>query len=62
MFDWVWSKLSQATVTIAYLKRQDMIKIIKQSGHDFLGKRLGSGYCTYILCNIYVWRSIFNIG
>ena len=46
MFDRVWSKLSQATVTIAYLKLQDLIKIIKQSGHDFSGKRLGSGYCT----------------
>ena len=35
MFDWVWSKLSQATVTIGSLKSQDMIKILKQSGHYF---------------------------
>ena len=40
MFDWVWSKLSQATVTIGSLKSQDTIKILKQSGHDFSGKRL----------------------
>ena len=46
MFDWLWSKLSQATVTIAYLKSQDMIKILKHSGHDFPGKRLCGGYCT----------------
>ena len=29
LFDWVWSKLSQTTVPIAYLKSQDMIKILK---------------------------------
>ena len=46
MFDWVWSKLSQATVTIAYLKSQDTIKILKQSGNDFPGKLLFDGYCT----------------
>ena len=36
---YVWSKLSQATVTIGSLKSQQMIKIFKQSGHDFSGKR-----------------------
>ena len=40
IFDWVWSKLNKVTVTIRSLKSQDMIKIIKQSGHDFSGKRL----------------------
>ena len=45
-FDWVWSQLSQATATIEYLKSQDMIKILKQSGHDFPGKRLCGGYYT----------------
>ena len=40
IFDWVWSKSSQATVTIGSLKSQDMIKIFKQSGHDFSGKYL----------------------
>ena len=40
MFDWVWSKLSQATVTIGSLKSQDMIKILKQSGLDFSGESL----------------------
>ena len=29
LFDWVWSKLSQTTAPIAYLKSQDMIKILK---------------------------------
>ena len=38
MFDWMWSKLSQAT--IESLKSQDMVKILKQSGHDFSGKCL----------------------
>ena len=40
MFDWVWSKWSQATVTIGSLKSQDMIKILKQSGRGSSGKRL----------------------
>ena len=40
MFDWVWSKLSRATVTTGSLKSQDMIKILKWSGHDFSDKRL----------------------
>ena len=35
MLDWVWSKLSQVTVSIGSLKIQDMIKILKQSGHYF---------------------------
>ena len=46
LFDWVQSKLSQATVTIAYLKILDMIKILKQSGHNFPSKRLCGGHCT----------------
>ena len=61
MFDWVWSELSDATVTIGSLKSQDMSKILKQSGHDFSGKHLCDGYCSWILC-VYVWRSIFDIG
>ena len=35
MFGWVWSKFSQVIVTIGSLKSQDMIKILKQSGHYF---------------------------
>ena len=61
MFDWVWSKLSHATVTNGSLKSQDMIKILKQPGRDLSGKRLCGRYCTQILCDVYVWRSIFNI-
>ena len=34
----MWSKLSQATVTIGCLSSQDMIKILKQSEHDLSGK------------------------
>ena len=44
------------------LNSQDMIKILKNSGHDFSGKRLCDGYHTEILCDVYVWRSIFNRG
>ena len=46
MFDWVWSKLSHATVTIGSLESQDMIKILKQPGRDLAGKRLCGRYCT----------------
>ena len=31
MIDWMWSKLTQTTSTTAYLKSQEMIKILKQS-------------------------------
>ena len=55
LFNWVWWKLSLATVNIGSLNRQDMIsftitagswnskdmiKILKQSRHDFSGKHL----------------------
>ena len=52
MLDWVWSKLSQVTVSIGSLKSQDMIKILKQSGHDFSGKRFCGGHCTQTLCDV----------
>ena len=45
-FDRVWSKLSQAIVTIGSLKGQKMINTLKQSCHDFPGKCLCGGYCT----------------
>ena len=61
MLDWVWTKLSHATVIIGSLKSQNMSKILKQSGHDLSGKRLCHRYCSWILC-VYVWRSMFNIG
>ena len=75
MFHWVWSKLSQVTITAGFLSSQgkipfiiatgslnsqDIIKILKQSGHDFSSKCLCNGYCAEILVNVYVWRSIFN--
>ena len=47
--NWVWSKLSQATVTIGPLKSQDMIKTLKQSQYYFSGKCLCDGYYTQIM-------------
>ena len=48
---------------IGSLNSQDIIKmILKESGHDFSGKRLCDGYCTEIMCDVYVWRSIFDRG
>ena len=61
LFDWMWSKSSQVTVTIRYLNSrgmiscmittgslssQDMIRILKQLGHDFSVKRLCYGCCV----------------
>ena len=46
VFDWMWSKLSQVTVTIGSLKSQDIIKTLKQSQHAFSGKCFSRGYCT----------------
>ena len=46
MFYWVWSKLSQATVTIGSLKSHDMIEILKQSG-QFLWQ-------VFIWCILYL--------
>ena len=50
LFDWAWSKLSQPTVTIVSsmittgsLNSQDMIRIFKQSRHDFSVKHLCDG-------------------
>ena len=58
LFDWAWSKLSQATVSIGSLNSQDMIsfmittgslnsqdmiRIFKQSRHDFSVKHLCDG-------------------
>ena len=64
LFDWVWSKMSQATVTTGslrsqhmisfmittrFLNSQDMVRILKLSGHDFSGKHLCNGYCMDIM-------------
>ena len=77
MFNRVWSKLSQATVTIGSLNTQDMIsfiittsslnsqnmiRILKQAGDDFSGKCSCDGYCTKMSCDVYVWSSIFYRG
>ena len=73
LFDWVWSKLSLTTVTIGSLTSQDMIsfmittgslnsqemiRILKQSGNDFLGKRLFNGYCMDIMWSLCMEVSI----
>ena len=76
LFDWACSKLSQATATIGFLNsqdmissmfttaslnRQDMVRILKHLGHDFLSKRLCDGYYVdviWYLCvevNIQQW-------
>ena len=65
LFDWSLLKLSQATVTIGSLNSQDMIRILKQSRHDFSGKHLCDGYCIDIkwcLCvevKVYVFVKLF---
>ena len=38
-------------IAAGFLNGQDMIKILKQSEHDFC-----DGYCTEILCNVCSWR------
>ena len=51
-FDSLWSKLSQATVTVGSLNSQDMVSQV-------------NGYVidtVWIFCDVYVWRSIFNRG
>ena len=75
LFDWAWSKLSQVTVTIGSLNSQDiisfmnttgslnspdMIRIRKQSRHDFSCKHVMD--IVWILCDVYLWRSKFNRG
>ena len=58
MFYWVWSKLSEVTVTnIASLNSQDTIRIAKESGNDL---RLCDGFCNEILCDLDLWRLIFK--
>ena len=64
LIHWTWLKLRQATFTIGslnsqgmiyfmitagYLNSQDMIRIVKQSRHDFSGKHLYDGYCMDIM-------------
>ena len=64
LFDWVWSKLSQATATIGSLNSQDMIlfiittgssnsqdmiRIAKRSGYDFSSRRLCCNCCMDIV-------------
>ena len=61
IFDWVWSKLNQVTVTFGSLKSQDMIKALKS-------RNMISQVNVYVvdtvlrLCDVYVWKSIFNMG
>ena len=60
LFHWMWQNLTKATVTIGSLinsqeklsfviadgslNNQDMIKILKQSGHGLTGKCVCEGY------------------
>ena len=46
-------------ITNGFLNSQNMIRIFKQSGHDFSGKRLCNGYFVK-MCDVYVWRPMFK--
>ena len=37
-------------ITIGSLNIQDMMRILKQSGHDFSGTYLCDGFCMDIMC------------
>ena len=37
-------------ITIGSLNSQDMMRILKQSGHDFSGTYLCDGFCMDIMC------------
>ena len=37
-------------ITAGSINSQDMIRILKQSRHDFSGKDLYDGYCIDIMC------------
>ena len=52
LFDWAWSKLLQVTVTIGPLNSHDIIRILKQSGHVFSGKRFCDGYFMDIMWHL----------
>ena len=43
---WNWAR---SLATIGSLNSQDMIRILKQSRHDFSGKNLCDGYCMDIM-------------
>ena len=75
-FDWVWSKFSQASVTILYFKQadmisfmittgslnsKDMVKILQQQVNDFLVNVYVMDI-VWILCYFDLCRSIFNRG
>ena len=36
-------------ITTGSLNSEDMIRILKQSRHDFSGRHLCDGYCIYIV-------------
>ena len=48
MFDWAWSNWARPLL-IGSLNSQDMIRILKQRRHDFLGKHLCGIYCMDIM-------------
>ena len=59
LFDWAWSNWVRPLLT-GSLNSQDMIRILKEWRHDFLGKHLCGGYCTGIMW-VYVWRPKFMV-
>ena len=48
-------------ITTGSLNSQDMIRILKQSRHDFLGKHLCDWYCVGIMWYLYVEVKIHGI-
>ena len=67
LFDWAWSKLIQATVTIGSLNSQGMISFMITTGslnsQDMISQvNVYVMDILWILSDVYVWRSIFNRG
>ena len=67
LFYWAWLKLSQATVTIGSLNRQDMIYFMITTGslnsQDMISQvNIYVIDIVWILCDVYVWSSKFNRG
>ena len=63
LFDWAWSNWAKPLLIASLnsqdmiyfmiatrsLNSQDMIRILKQWRHDFSGKHLFGGYCSYVM-------------
>ena len=67
LVDWAWLKLSHVTVTTGSLNSEDMISFIITTG-SLNSQDMISQVNVYvmdivlILCDVYLWRSIFKRG